>query len=70
MVALSQGLWNTLFSWMSTKQCMLPEGCDVPLSGVGVYVAVVVFVAVMVYWFRTDIRQAAYYVYEHLPLPF
>ncbi len=70
MVYLPQDLWNTLFGWMSAKQCMLPEGCALPLQGVLVYVVALVFIVVMVYWFRDDIITGALSVWERIPNPF
>lgn len=45
MTTIDQQLWNALFGWQGTGQCMLPEGCTVPVVGVLLYVAVLVFVA-------------------------
>lgn len=67
MVIIDQSLWNTLFSWMSPKQCMLPEGCILPWQGVLVYVALIVFVAALVYWFRDAITEYALIAWEKTP---
>lgn len=70
MVYMPQDWWNTLFGWMSPKQCLLPEGCVVPVQGVLVYVGVIVFIAVIVYWFREDIVETALSLWERIPHPF
>lgn len=69
MVVISRDLWNTLFSWMSGQQCFLPEGCDVPLQGVLVYVAILMFFAVLLYWFRAPIVRGFRRVVERIPNP-
>lgn len=74
MVRVSPDLWNLLFGWMSGQQCFLPEGCDVPVQGMLVYLVILVFLAVLVYWFRHDIRDAVGAVREgigsRVPNPF
>lgn len=70
MVTIPQDLWNTLFSWMGPKQCMLPEGCRLHWQGVLVYVFVLVFVVMMLYWFRHDIKEVAIKGWERIPNPF
>lgn len=69
MVRIDQDTWNTLFSWMSGTECMLPEGCPVPLQGVAVYVFIVVFIAVMLYWNRHAIIDRGQQLKERIPNP-
>lgn len=70
MAYISQGLWNTLFGWMSSKQCFLPEGCAVPVVGVAVYLFIIVFIVTVLYWLRNDIKDTALSVWERIPNPF
>lgn len=34
---MEQESWNTLFGWLTGRQCFIPEGCEPPLIGVVVY---------------------------------
>ncbi|MFB6199644.1 MAG: hypothetical protein ABEJ83_02090 [Candidatus Nanohaloarchaea archaeon] len=42
---MDQSSWNLLFGWITGKQCMLPEGCSVPIEGLAVYM--IVFAAII-----------------------
>ena len=42
---MNQSTWNLLFGWMTEKQCMLPEGCSIPLEGLAAYM--IVFAAII-----------------------
>lgn len=55
-MAIDQSIWNLLFSWMTGTQCMLPEGCTVPLPGVLFYLVLVAAVALAV-WKRDELRE-------------
>ncbi len=47
---VSQGTWNTLFSWITGKQCLIPEGCPPPVEGVFVYGLLLVAIAGSAYY--------------------
>ena len=56
MISIDQELWNLLFGWMQEGQCMILEGCTVPLEGLAFYLALVAVVAAAIY-FRKKIRE-------------
>ena len=57
MITIDQDLWNLLFGWMQEGQCMIPEGCTVPLHGVIFYTAVILVLVAVVHW-REKILEA------------
>ena len=44
---MDQETWNTLFSWITGRQCFIPEGCDPPLIGVLFYAGFLIFIGLM-----------------------
>lgn len=54
---MNQGLWNLLFGWITGRQCFLPEGCNIPLSGVVVYLLLLAAIisTVVIYLNRDNI---------------
>ncbi len=51
--AIDQTSWDVLFSWLTGKRCMLPEGCEIPVEGVAFYlVLLLAAVAVYLNWER------------------
>ncbi|MFB6241520.1 MAG: hypothetical protein ABEJ36_01815 [Candidatus Nanosalina sp.] len=56
MVTLDQGTWNTLFGWLGQGQCMLPEGCNVPIEGVIAYIAIIIALLAVLNW-RNKLRR-------------
>jgi hypothetical protein len=56
MVTLSQSTWNLLFSWITGKQCFIPEGCNPPVEGIFVYL-VILLVIVLALWKREELIQ-------------
>lgn len=54
---MNQELWNLLFGWITGRQCFLPEGCNVPTSGIIVYLLLIaaVIASVVIYLNKDDI---------------
>jgi cell division protein FtsL len=57
MVTIDQDLWNLLFGWLG-PECMLPEGCTVPLTLVVVAVAAALAILLAFYKRRQLIEKA------------
>jgi hypothetical protein len=55
MINIEQELWNFLFGFLG-EQCMLPEGCTVPLEGVLVYLGTIIVLAAVLNW-RNRLRR-------------
>lgn len=52
---MEQETWNLLFGWMNPgKQCMLPEGCSIPVEGVAVYITLLLAAAGAGYWLKNN----------------
>lgn len=56
MVVLDQSTWNLLFGWMTGRQCFLPEGCTLPMTGVLVYAVILAGITLLV-WKRDMLRD-------------
>lgn len=54
---MNQELWNLLFGWITGRQCFVPEGCNVPTSGIVVYLLLIaaVIASVVIYLNKDDI---------------
>jgi hypothetical protein len=48
MVTIDQELWNILFGWLG-PECMLPEGCNLPLVSVLIVLAAALAVVLSFY---------------------
>lgn len=55
---MDQELWNTLFGWITGKQCFVPEGCPSPAEGILVYISIIVVVALVAYIERNQLLGA------------
>ncbi|MDY6765884.1 MAG: hypothetical protein SVW77_00800 [Candidatus Nanohaloarchaea archaeon] len=62
MVTIDASAWNSLFGWITGKQCFLPEGCPPPAAGILVYLVLLAAVAALV-WHRDAVTG---YVSEYV----
>ena len=44
---MDQQTWNALFSWITGRQCFLPEGCQPPMSGIILYALILIAIGVV-----------------------
>lgn len=56
MVTIDQELWNFLFGFLGQGQCMLPEGCTIPIEGVLVYLGTIIVLVAVLNW-RNRLRR-------------
>lgn len=47
---MDQGLWNLLFGWLTGKQCMIPEGCNPPVTGIIIYTSAIIISVIGLYF--------------------
>lgn len=64
MISIDQEFWNLLFGFLG-RECMLPEGCKVPLDGILVYLGVFLLLVAVLKWrkflsegFRETLQKA------------
>lgn len=46
---MEQETWNILFSWLTGKQCFVPEGCNPPFIGIVFYLGTILLTGLITF---------------------